>query len=123
MVGNDRLRLARAAAASAEPRSRYERIQRLAAQVKPGLRDGDRLLILGRGRSSSLETITAFYELWIPSTAEARSERWDALVTTVVTEKVDGRVAAQIAKANPEYAAIIYRAQSRKPKRPTIRID
>ena len=82
VVGNDRLRLARAAAVSAEPRSRFERIQRLAAQVKPGLRDGDRLLILSRGRSSSLEKVTAFYELWIPSTAEGRSERWDALVSS-----------------------------------------
>jgi hypothetical protein len=89
-------------------------------------RQGTKTLRLGRyevtiGPDSEPEwDVDVLAELRDAGLPEAR---YDALVRTEVSYKVDGRVAAQIAKANPEYAAIVERAQSRKPKRPSVRID
>jgi hypothetical protein len=48
--------------------------------------------------------------------------RWMKLVTVTVERKVNAVVARQIAKANPEYAAIIERAQDRRPKTPSVSV-
>ena len=48
------------------------------------------------------------------------TDRWDELVTQTVDYKVDARVAARIAKANPVYAEIIDRACTRTPRRPSV---
>lgn len=44
-------------------------------------------------------------------------DRYDQLVTAVVTYKVDGRIVRQLEAASPEYKAIIERARTRVPKR------
>jgi hypothetical protein len=44
-------------------------------------------------------------------------DRIDELVTTVVSYKVNGTVARQLARANPEYATVIENAQTRVPSR------
>lgn len=44
-------------------------------------------------------------------------ERMNELVTPEITYKVNGSVAKQIAAANPTYAGVIERAQSRVPKK------
>lgn len=49
--------------------------------------------------------------------------RYNELVKTEVTYKVDARVATQIEKANPVYAEIIGRARSRAPKRPSVKVE
>ena len=48
--------------------------------------------------------------------------RWQELVTETVETKVSATVAKQIAKANPVYAEIIERAQTRTPKRPSVSV-
>jgi hypothetical protein len=50
----------------AEVRSSYRRLQRLAEQIRPQVREGDRLLILSGERYSEPEKVTVFHELWIP---------------------------------------------------------
>lgn len=49
-------------------------------------------------------------------------DRWQELVTTTVSTKVSATVARQIAKSNERYAAIIERAQTRTPKRPSVTV-
>lgn len=49
-------------------------------------------------------------------------ERWDELVQSTVDIKVNAVVARQIAKANPTYAAIVARAETRHPKNPTVSV-
>lgn len=51
--------------------------------------------------------------------------RWEQLVktTTTVERKVSATVAKQIAKAKPEYAAIIERACTRTPKPPSVSVS
>lgn len=48
--------------------------------------------------------------------------RWNELVTETVDTKVSATVAKQIAKAKPEYAAIVERAQTRTPKAETVTV-
>lgn len=48
--------------------------------------------------------------------------RWQELVTRTVDTKVSATVARQIGKANPVYAEIVERAQTRTPKRPTVTV-
>lgn len=50
------------------------------------------------------------------------ADRYEALVTQVVTTKVDAKVARQLAAANDAYKAIIERAQTQAPKTPYVRI-
>lgn len=49
-------------------------------------------------------------------------DRWHELVTETVEAKVSATVAKQIAKANPVYAEIIGRAETRVPKAPTVSV-
>jgi ribosomal protein L21E len=48
--------------------------------------------------------------------------RWHELVTETVSVKVSATVAKQIAKAKPEYADIIGRAETRTPKTETVSV-
>lgn len=48
--------------------------------------------------------------------------RWHELVTETVSTKVSATVAKQIAKAKPEYADIIGRAETRTPKAETVSV-
>lgn len=48
--------------------------------------------------------------------------RYDELVTTTISHKVSATVAKQIAKAKPEYADIIGRAETRTPKGETVSV-
>lgn len=50
------------------------------------------------------------------------TSRYDELVTTTVSHKVSATVAKQIAKAKPEYAEIIGRAETRTPKPETVSV-
>ena len=45
-------------------------------------------------------------------TSRCLARRWDELVITSVITRVDARVAAQLASANPVYASVIERAKS-----------
>jgi hypothetical protein len=67
---------------TAEARSPYRRLQRLAEQIGPQVREGDRLLILNGARYSESEKITVFYELWIPCVDGGDPARWDGLLAT-----------------------------------------
>ena len=49
-------------------------------------------------------------------------DRYTALVTMVVSYKVNGSVARQIEGASPEYAAVVDRARVRVPKRPYVSV-
>ncbi len=64
-----------------------------------------------------LETLLELRDLGLPE------ERYDELVVARVEFKVDARVAAQLEKANPTYAAVIDRARSRveKPWRVSVK--
>lgn len=49
-------------------------------------------------------------------------DRYGELVTEIVTYKVDGTVARQLAGSNPEYARIIEAAKGRVPKRAYVSV-
>lgn len=49
--------------------------------------------------------------------------RYESLVKSIVSYKVDGRVAKQISAANPKYAEIIGRAKREIEKRPSVSIE
>jgi len=49
-------------------------------------------------------------------------DRYEQLVTEVVTHKVDARVAKQLAGSNPAYAAIIERARRVDPKPWSVKV-
>lgn len=55
-------------------------------------------------------------------TAGLPDSRWNELVTETVDVKVSATVARQIAKAKPEYAAIVARAETRTPKAETVTV-
>lgn len=66
------------------------------------VRDGDKI-------SWDVDVLEQLVEAGLPE------DRFNKLVTPVVTYKVDGRVAKQLAAANPVYAEIIGKAQTREP--------
>jgi len=49
-------------------------------------------------------------------------ERMDALINAEISYRVNNSVAKQIAAANPQYAEVIARAQSRVPKTPYVSV-
>jgi hypothetical protein len=57
-----------------------------------------------------IETLAELRQVGLPE------ERWNELVKTTVSEKVDAAVAKQLAAANPAYAALISAARREVPK-------
>ena len=90
------------------------------AVIAESRRQGTRTLVAGGlvvTLSPDYETEWDVEELEKLRDAGLPEERYQQLVKTEITYKVDGRVARQLESASEEYAAIIARARRREPKR------